>query len=143
MTRGIRLTEEQLEALNNQRVDDYLKKRYNPARVEKRQQLERNFLFQLEHSSLWCKTPIPPWERQYRFHPEREWRFDFAWPDFKIAVEIEGGTWVKGAHTRGAHFESDCEKYAEALCLGWKVLRITTDQVKSTQGLKWLERLFQ
>ena len=67
--------------------------------------------------------------REYRFHPTRKWRFDLAWPSRLLAVECEGGMWTKGAHTRGKHFESDCEKYNEAAILGWRVLRYTAGTV--------------
>lgn len=87
------------------------------------------------------------YEREYIFHPTRKWRLDFALPDLMIAVEIEGGTWLKGArksrHTTGAGFAKDCEKYNEAAILGWAVLRVTSDQVKSGQALQWLERLIE
>lgn len=72
---------------------------------------------------------LPAPEREHRFHPSRMWRFDFAWPDRKIAVECEGGIWNQGAHTRGKHFTSDCEKYNAAVLLGWRVLRFTGDMV--------------
>lgn len=65
-------------------------------------------------------------ERQYRFHPIRRWRFDFAWPDKKLAVEIDGGVWVGGRHVRGGGFIKDCDKLNEAAALGWRVLRFTS-----------------
>lgn len=61
--------------------------------------------------------------REYRFHPVRRWRFDFACPGRKVAVEIEGGTWDFGRHNRGDGFAKDCEKYNTAVLLGWTVLR--------------------
>lgn len=69
--------------------------------------------------------------REYRFAPPRRWRFDFAYPKRKIAVEIEGGAWTGGAHTRGKHFESDCEKYNTAVVMGWRVFRFTGGMVES------------
>lgn len=68
-------------------------------------------------------------QKEYRFHPERKFRFDYAYPFAKIAIELEGGIWIKGAHTRGVHFNSDCEKYNAATILGWRVLRYTTDSL--------------
>ena len=65
---------------------------------------------------------------EFRFHPVRRWRFDFAIPELKIAVEIEGGSWVQGRHTRGAGYQGDMEKYNQAVILGWKVLRYTPTQ---------------
>ena len=77
--------------------------------------------------------------REYRFHPVRRWRFDFALPAHMIAVEVEGGTWARGRHTRGAGFEEDCIKYAEAACLGWRVLRFTTGQAEDGTALNYIE----
>lgn len=78
------------------------------------------------------------WKREYRFHPIRQWRFDFAWPDIKLAVEIEGGLYVQGRHARGAGIEKDAEKYAEALLEGWRVLRVSPKHVVSGRALNWI-----
>jgi very-short-patch-repair endonuclease len=69
------------------------------------------------------------YKKDYRFHPTRKWRFDFAFLDIKIAVEIEGGTYINGRHTRGKGYRNDCEKYNAAAVLGWTVLRYTTDMI--------------
>ena len=67
--------------------------------------------------------------QEHRFHPTRRWRFDYAWPDFKVALEVEGGVWTRGRHTRGSGFVRDIEKYNEAHRLGWRVLRCTPDRL--------------
>ena len=84
---------------------------------------------------------LPTPEREYKFHPKRRWRLDFAWPSLMLAVEIEGGVWSGGRHTSGVGFTSDCEKYNEAVCLGWRVLRVTGSQVKDLQAFNWTKRL--
>src|SRR5256885_16223115 len=71
---------------------------------------------------------IKGWEREVRFHPSRKWRADFLWPTPPLIVEVEGGSFVSGRHTRGTSFEADCEKYAEAAILGYRVLRVTPRQ---------------
>lgn len=71
---------------------------------------------------------------EYRFHPTRKWRFDWAWPSQMVALEIEGGAWSRGRHTRGKGFIADCEKYNQAVLLGWRVLRVTPQQVKSGEA---------
>lgn len=68
-----------------------------------------------------CELPV----HDYRFHPVRQWRFDFSWPDKMVAVEMEGGTFQGGRHTRGKGFEGDCTKYNTATCMGWRILRFT------------------
>lgn len=85
---------------------------------------------------------LPKPEREYRFHPVRKFRFDFAWPDFKTALEVEGGTFTNGRHTRPKGYESDCHKYNLATLEGWKVFRVTTDMVNKGEALNLLEQAF-
>ena len=80
-----------------------------------------------------ANLPLPVTE--YRFHPTRRWRFDFAWPEHKLAVEIEGGAWTGGRHTRGSGFVGDCDKYNAATILGWRVLRFTTSHLRDEQAI--------
>ena len=70
-----------------------------------------------------CGLPKPVTELE--FHPKREWRFDFAWPKYKLALEVEGGIHSGGRHTQPAGFLGDMEKYNSAAVLGWRVLRFT------------------
>lgn len=78
--------------------------------------------------------------REFRFHGERRWRFDLAYPDRLVAVEVDGGAFVGGRHTSGSGFREDCVKLSEAAALGWRVLRVMPEHVKSGQALAWLER---
>lgn len=73
--------------------------------------------------------------REHKFHSSRNWRFDFAWPELHVAVEIEGGAWANGRHSRGSGFQADCEKYNAALLQGWSVFRFTTAMVKSGKAI--------
>lgn len=66
---------------------------------------------------------VPPPAPQYQFDPARKWRFDFAWPMQKIAVELEGLTRQGGRHQRRDGYARDCEKYRAAALAGWLVLR--------------------
>lgn len=84
------------------------------------------------------KLPEP--EREYRFCRGRRWRFDFAWPERKLALEIEGGTYSGGRHVRGDGFEADCEKYNTAALLGWTVLRVTGRMVRKGLAAELLEK---
>lgn len=84
-------------------------------------------------------------EREYAFHPSRRWRFDFAIPDRKLAIEIEGLMWGEvGRHQRPEGYMSDCRKYNEAQLLGWVVLRFTHGMVESAEAIdtvkKWLAK---
>lgn len=62
---------------------------------------------------------------EHKFHPVRKWRFDLAIPEKKVGIELEGGVWTRGRHTRGKGYISDCSKYNAAAVLGWTVLRYT------------------
>jgi len=82
---------------------------------------------------------LPEPVREYRFAPPRCWRFDLAWPDLMLAVEVEGGTWVGGRHTRPRGFERDAEKYNAAVMAGWRVLRVTSRMVRSGQAARMIQ----
>ena len=83
---------------------------------------------------------LPAPRREHRFHPTRRWRFDLAWPDALVAVEVEGGAYSGGRHTRGKGFEGDCEKYNEASLDGWTLIRVTPKMINDGRALAWIER---
>lgn len=83
---------------------------------------------------------IEPPEAEYRFHDTRKWRFDFAFPRHKVAIEIEGGVWTKGRHTRGSGFVKDMEKYNEATRLGWRILRFTPSDLGKTSTFETIKQ---
>lgn len=117
----------------------------------KTSKLEEKFIAALEG----CGLPEP--EREFRFHPTRRWRFDFAWKSEKVAVEIQGGLYsapvfchvckarvmqrtrygklfpvFQGTgHTSGKAFDDDVEKYLEAAALGWTVITLSSKYINS------------
>ena len=80
--------------------------------------LERRF------ADLWRAAGGPPLEAEFRFHPQRRWRADFAHVPSRTLIEIEGGIYVQGRHNRAAGFAADIEKYLEAALAGWRVVRL-------------------
>lgn len=80
-------------------------------------------------------------ERQVRFHPVRRWAFDFADERLGLAVEIDGGVFTRGGHTRGAAYSRDRVRDAEAMLLGWRVARFTTGQVTDGTAIKYVVEL--
>src|ERR1017187_9921991 len=94
-----------------------------------------------EMFALHCRADGLNPHREYKFHPTRRWRFDFAFLDVLVATEVEGGVWTGGRHGTGVGFTSDCEKYAEAALLGWRVLRFTPEQVKSGYAIECTKKL--
>lgn len=78
---------------------------------------------------------------EVKFHTMRKWRIDIAAyradGSRKLAIEIDGGVWVGGRHTRGAGVEKDNEKIAHLAMDGWLFLRVTPQQVKRGEALSW------
>lgn len=88
-----------------------------PSRLEKRFEL------------LWQAQGGPELEKEFRFHPTRRWRADFAHLPSRTLIEIEGGIYVNGRHNRGAGFAADLEKYLEASLSGWHVIRLGPNEL--------------
>jgi len=64
---------------------------------------------------------------QHEFHPHRQWRFDFAWPDFKVAIEVQGfGT----GHTSRDGMFRDYEKHNAAQELGWRIIYLMSQHLE-------------
>lgn len=90
-----------------------------PSRLEKR------------FETLWRALGGPELEREFRFHPVRRWRADFAHLPSRTLIEIEGGIYVNGRHNRAAGFAADLEKYLEASLDGWRVIRLGPKELSS------------
>ena len=76
--------------------------------------------------------------REYRFHPTRRWRFDYAIAEHRIAVEVEGGVFTGGRHTRPTGFLGDVEKYNTATLYGWRLFRVTPSRLISASTMQLL-----
>lgn len=81
-------------------------------------------------------------EQEHRFHPVRRWRFDFAWPELKLALEIDGARWGggQGGHQLVSQMDKDHEKLNTAASMGWLVLHATPQRIKkdSDSVVDWL-----
>ena len=75
--------------------------------------------------------------KEHRFHPTRKWRIDF-WHNSGVAIEIEGGVWTGGRHTRGKGFIADMEKYNALAERGILVFRIPAHEI----NLQWLAPIY-
>ena len=73
------------------------------------------------------------------FHPTRKWRFDYAIPAAQVAIEVEGGAYTQGRHTRGRGFEADMEKYNTAEAMGWHVLRVTPERLCAPKTIEMIK----
>ncbi len=94
--------------------------------------------------SLLKREGLPVPEREWRFartdNPPRNFRIDYAWPDLKVGLEVDGGIWTAGRHTRGAGWLKDTEKLNLAASLGWRMLRCTPDQLTDLRTIAILKR---
>ncbi len=106
-------------------------------KANSKSQHEAHLAFQIKASGL--PAPVP----EYLFAEPRKFRFDFAWPSVKVALEIEGGIYVQGRHSRGAGMEKDMEKYNLAAEAGWRVLRFSPKHVKDGSAIRVLRSLLE
>lgn len=103
-------------------------------------------LLQRERLALFCKLlareGVAPPVGEYLFAHPRKWRFDFAWPDQKVALEVDGGIWIKGGgrHTRGSGWLKDTEKLNTAASLGWRLLRTTPSGLHDLETIALIRR---
>lgn len=111
--------------------------RVDVKKLEAAARKEKYELMLIQHCRA-AKLPKPT--REYEFHPTRGWRFDLAFTPYKVAVEVDGGVYSQGRHTRGSGYEEDCIKYAEAALLGWTVFRFSTGQVQKGIAIDYLEK---
>ena len=88
-----------------------------------------------------AEAGLPEPVREYAFAaPARKWLSDFAFLRQRVLVEVEGGTFARGRHTRGDGFEKDCEKYNAATLEGWVVLRVTPRMISSGDAITVIRR---
>lgn len=78
--------------------------------------------------------------REHIFHDKRRWRFDYAIPQYRIALEVEGGVWTGGRHTSPKGFLGDMEKYNTATLLGWRVFRTTPQDLNTNTTIELLQQ---
>jgi very-short-patch-repair endonuclease len=84
-------------------------------------------------------TPTP----EYRFHPVRKFRWDWAWPEHRLALEVEGGVWSGGAHGRGTGIVRDMAKSTLAAEEGWRIIRVTPSNLATEATMDSIHRALQ
>ena len=91
--------------------------------------------------SLQLKALKIAFEREFKFCQDRKWRADFHMVGKMILIEVEGGIWSNGRHTRAKGNLGDMEKYNSATALGYQVIRFSTEQVKSGLAIQQIEKM--
>jgi hypothetical protein len=95
------------------------------------------------HLTVMQLAPVP----QFKFHPERRWRFDFGFPAELVVVDIDGGIFAAengataGRHARGAGIMGGFEKRNAAAELGFCVLCYGPPQIRSGEAAVQIERI--
>lgn len=95
-------------------------------------QLELSLLKKLRRAGL------PEGTAQVRGIPGRRFAFDRAWPDHKVAVDVQGAIYTKGKHSSGVGIERDTEKACLAALAGWTYLPVTEKQIESGRAVSWI-----
>ena len=98
---------------------------------------EQTFLLMLKARKM--PTPTP----EFRFHPVRKFRWDWAWPEARLALEVEGGVWSGGAHGRGTGIVRDMEKSTLAAEEGWRIIRVTPSNLATEATMDSIHRALQ
>lgn len=90
---------------------------------------------------LHCRNVgLPRPEAEYRFAPPRRWRMDFAWPGHRVYLEMQGGVWIQGGHTRGSGFVKDMERNNAAAALGWRLLQVQPEHLFTAETAALIAR---
>jgi very-short-patch-repair endonuclease len=100
-------------------------------------ELEELFAFQVK------ATGLPEPEREAAVIPGRKFRFDFAWLEQRLLVEVNGGTYTKGAHSTGQGIARDYEKANLAVLQGWRVLSFDGKSVKSGEAVETIRKALE
>lgn len=96
---------------------------------------QREYRFAAEHVGLG-----PGIKLRLAEHQLKDWRFDFAWPGYMFAVEVEGVTPQGGRHQRIGGYKEDLKKYHAALDLGWTVYRTSGALIKNGASIALIEK---
>ncbi len=100
-------------------------------------QLEAELALQIK--ALGLPEPI----REYQAIKGRKFRFDFAWLEQRLLVEVNGGTYTKGAHSTGRGIARDYEKANLAVLQGWRVLSFDGKSVKSGEAVEVIRQALE
>jgi len=82
------------------------------------------------------RAGLPTGVGQHPVVTGRQFRFDRAWPEHMVAVEVQGGVWTNGAHSRGSGVQRDCLKLSMAAAVGWRVLPVTREMIESGSAVE-------
>lgn len=120
-------------------------------------------------TAMFEEAGVPGPVFEYKFCADRKWRFDIAWPSaggasdegrvtgdelgkdsgnskrlitphLSLALEVQGGIWTGGRHTRGAALLGEWEKLNAAACAGWRVLFVQPRDLMKRSTVELVKR---
>lgn len=113
-------------------------------RTKRTDDAEREFLAQCGFMRL------PPVRAQWRYeksefpgNPRKKWAADFYFPDYGLICEIDGGIWIRGAHSHPLDIIRNMTKGNDAALLGFNVLHFTTREVKSGHAISFTQAVLK
>lgn len=132
MAKGIRWTSDDLAAFHKKTA-----RAHSPRGGEKLQAPARDL--PKSQSALRLEQQLqafPPHVKEWFPIAGRNFRLDYAWPDEKVAIELQGGVHrIKGKWVR------DFEKRALLMIAGWRVLELDGKSIKEERSVEWLKAL--
>lgn len=104
-------------------------------------QRERGHDYKAELLDQLAQAGLPEPVKEFKFHAERGWRYDYAWPDLKVAAEYQGGVFDEGrsGHTSKGGVLRDVEKLNESQAAGWHVVYVTPNTVVNRVALRYIK----
>lgn len=136
----MKITRQYLEDLKRRgKIRDYKIQERKPRKEDPRGRIVAKHFTKRSKEKDWIGWNLLYWtnenavqlQEEYSFHPTRNWRFDWAIPSLRVAIEYEGVISEKSRHTTLSGFSNDAEKYNEAAALGWKLIRLTALNYKT------------
>lgn len=113
------------------------------AKIETHNKRVRSQTAELARCTAERLSQFPDCVNELMFHPTRKWRFDHAWPEYMIALEIHGGVYCGGHHVSAEGFINDRHKMNEAALMGWHVIEVATEDVTNGNLELWLAKAFE
>lgn len=88
--------------------------------------------------SLWnLHYPEIDLETEVKLISGRRFRFDYVHLKSKTAIEVNGGNYINGRHTRGVALNSEYEKFNLAQIQGYQIFLLSGDMVTKN----WLDAI--
>lgn len=104
----------------------------------------QSVMYTLALRALCAQVGLPAPQPEYKFHPARKWRIDYYFErdGVRVGLEIEGGIYSGGRHTRPGGFMGDMEKYNEMSVAGIYLVRAKSTKLPTMETINILKRIF-